>query len=222
MGIFSQRIRDERIKSGKKQADLAEYLGTSIPNYSAYENKREPSYAVLCKLADYYNVSTDYLLGRVNDRSNIQESLKRIIQLYEYKIKEAEKIDHEIAARALEILGGAYSLSFALLDSGDLSNPGIFPTDLDADQCRDLFVELLRRVREVIIDFDERMKKLSSFSKAEQVLLRQNTLRQYNEFFSENLADITKLLLMYHDNKVEHLNISTGIRSSDDSARGGK
>lgn len=51
------------------QLQLAEYLGISRQAYANYESgKREPDYATLSKLADYFCVSTDYLLGRDDDR----------------------------------------------------------------------------------------------------------------------------------------------------------
>ena len=46
------------------QKDVAEALGTSQQSYQAYETRSNPSVALITKLADAYNVSTDYLLGR--------------------------------------------------------------------------------------------------------------------------------------------------------------
>jgi len=46
-------------------AVLAVYLGISRQAYCRYENdQREISLDILCKLADYYNETTDYILGR--------------------------------------------------------------------------------------------------------------------------------------------------------------
>jgi len=59
-------LRDERNLS---QKDIADYLGITRQAVAAYEvGKREPDYEVLQKLADFFNVSIDYLLGRVNCR----------------------------------------------------------------------------------------------------------------------------------------------------------
>ena len=46
------------------QKDVATALGTSQQSYQAYETRSNPSVAVITKLADTYNVTTDYLLGR--------------------------------------------------------------------------------------------------------------------------------------------------------------
>lgn len=62
-----RRIRDLREDSDLLQIDLANYLNCSQVCYSHYENgKRDIPTDVLLKLADYYQTSTDYLLGRTN------------------------------------------------------------------------------------------------------------------------------------------------------------
>lgn len=68
MPSFSDRLKELRKSNGKTQKDLAEYLGNSERGYQNYEiGKREPRLEILSKLADYFNVSTDYLLGRSDD-----------------------------------------------------------------------------------------------------------------------------------------------------------
>lgn len=62
-----QRIGDLREDNDKKQIELAKYLGVSQGTYSLYE-RGEVNIPVdaLIKLADFYNVSLDYLVGRSN------------------------------------------------------------------------------------------------------------------------------------------------------------
>ena len=50
-----------------KQKDVANTLGVKQPTYNVYESKSIPSAAIIIKLADAYNVSTDYLLGRSDE-----------------------------------------------------------------------------------------------------------------------------------------------------------
>lgn len=48
----------------KTQKEVADYLGVTYQAYQRYENgTREADYATLCKLADFFNVSIDFLLG---------------------------------------------------------------------------------------------------------------------------------------------------------------
>ena len=61
------RIRNLREDSDLTQSDIANYLNISQRAYSRYENdERAIPLETLCKLADFYNTSVDYLLGRTN------------------------------------------------------------------------------------------------------------------------------------------------------------
>ena len=58
------RLRDLREDSDVTQKELAEYLHIKQNTYSQYENgQRQLPIDILIKLAKYYDVSTDYLLG---------------------------------------------------------------------------------------------------------------------------------------------------------------
>ncbi len=57
-------LRDLREDHDLRQETIASYLGVSQQTYSNYENgHREIPVTVVKKLAQYYHVSTDYLLG---------------------------------------------------------------------------------------------------------------------------------------------------------------
>ncbi len=61
------RIRDLREDNDRTQKQIAEYLMCDQSLYSKYEREERPlplEYAD--RLADYYKVSVDYLLGRTN------------------------------------------------------------------------------------------------------------------------------------------------------------
>ena len=63
-----QRLRDLREDSDLTQKEIAEILGMSQTGYSKYETgENDIPTAILIKLADYYNTSTDYHLGRTNN-----------------------------------------------------------------------------------------------------------------------------------------------------------
>ena len=69
-----KRIRDLREDHDLKQQDIAEYLQCSQVCYSHYENgRRDVPTDVLIKLADYYDVSIDYLLGRTDNPTFLSE-----------------------------------------------------------------------------------------------------------------------------------------------------
>lgn len=64
---FSQRVKELRKEKGWTQLQLAEQIGYKLGAVSEWENRhKEPSFDTLIKLANVFNVSTDYLLGRVD------------------------------------------------------------------------------------------------------------------------------------------------------------
>ena len=65
--MYKNRIRDLREDRDLKQKDIAEYLQIHQTTYSDYElgNLNIPV-IILHKLADFYGVSVDYLIGRTN------------------------------------------------------------------------------------------------------------------------------------------------------------
>lgn len=62
-----ENIRSLRVDNGYTQKQIGEYLGISQNTYSQYEiGVLNYPVDALIKLADLYNVSVDYLLGRTN------------------------------------------------------------------------------------------------------------------------------------------------------------
>ena len=65
MKIFQERLIEQRKLNKTTQRELADYLQIAQPSYIRYENgTSEPSLENLVKLADFFDVSIDYLLGR--------------------------------------------------------------------------------------------------------------------------------------------------------------
>ena len=67
-------LKSLRIEKGISQKVLSENLNLSRTAYSNYEQGiREPSLDIIKNIADFYNCSVDYLLGREDDFGNIKE-----------------------------------------------------------------------------------------------------------------------------------------------------
>ena len=63
--MLYQRIRDLREDADMRQRDIAELLNMQLTVYQRYERgEREIPLWAAIKLADYYKVSLDYLVGR--------------------------------------------------------------------------------------------------------------------------------------------------------------
>ncbi len=69
MKIFAERLRELRNEKKMKQQEMADYLGVSIRAYQYYESATHyPDVSGLMQMADYFGVTTDYLLGRSDRR----------------------------------------------------------------------------------------------------------------------------------------------------------
>ncbi len=63
-----ERLVELKTKRGILQKDIANGLDISLRAYQYYERgEREPSASVLIALADFFDVSVDYLLGRTDN-----------------------------------------------------------------------------------------------------------------------------------------------------------
>jgi len=68
VSIFSDRVKELRKKSGKKQVDIAAYVGVNPRIFRHYEAAQlEPNIERINKIADYFEVSVDYLFGRTDN-----------------------------------------------------------------------------------------------------------------------------------------------------------
>ena len=62
--IFGKRLKEERLKNGEQQKDLAEDIKVDTSMISLWENgKNYPKVEKLIEIAFHYNISIDYLLG---------------------------------------------------------------------------------------------------------------------------------------------------------------
>lgn len=68
--VFAERLKTARKKAGYTQAQIAQITGISQSNLTKYETERlEPSLETLGILAQFYNVSIDWLLGVTIDKT---------------------------------------------------------------------------------------------------------------------------------------------------------
>ncbi|SHJ68416.1 helix-turn-helix domain-containing protein [Desulfofundulus thermosubterraneus] len=78
MPSFGERLAYLRNQRGLSQAELARLLDVGQSTIAMYEkNKRSPDHHSLIRLADFFGVSTDYLLGRIDQpHANEHEGVK--------------------------------------------------------------------------------------------------------------------------------------------------
>ncbi len=76
MATYSERIVELRTEKGLSQKAAAVDLGISQALLSHYEKGiREFNLDFLCRIAEYYNVTTDYVLGRTDSRTGLDSSV---------------------------------------------------------------------------------------------------------------------------------------------------
>ncbi|MDB6314130.1 helix-turn-helix transcriptional regulator [Clostridioides difficile] len=77
--MFGERLKELRIKFGLKQYELAEILNVSQNTIGMYENdQRTPPAESIVKLAEYFNVTTDYLLGHTKTNYSVDTDKTKI------------------------------------------------------------------------------------------------------------------------------------------------
>ena len=112
LGVIIMRLREIRKLSGLTMKELGIRIGVSESAISQYETgKRQPDYETLLKIADYFGVSVDYLLGKdeKSEDSELQEYLEQLKNRSEMRMlfklaAEATKEDVEQAVRIIEAI----------------------------------------------------------------------------------------------------------------------
>lgn len=67
--ILAQRLKECRKEKGLTQREVSIYCDITEKAYQNYElTTREPKLEILIRIADFYNVSLDYLTGRTNTK----------------------------------------------------------------------------------------------------------------------------------------------------------
>lgn len=91
------KLRSLRLQHGLKQENIAELLETSQAVYSRYETgEREPNLDTLCKIADFYKVPLDILIGRIPPETKLDHIIKKLTPDQKEKAAEIIKTAFDI------------------------------------------------------------------------------------------------------------------------------
>lgn len=89
MNTLGDRLRELRTEKDLEQKELANILQVHKGTISNWENnKRNPDNEMLTKISNFFDVSIDYLLGKTNNRNEINidpiygEKLKEILECF--------------------------------------------------------------------------------------------------------------------------------------------
>ena len=112
--MFGQNLKKLRISKNLSQSKLSKILGISSSTIGMYEQgRRFPDQTILTKIADFFDVSTDYLLGRnpqnppaeFNNATDAMEFILKLPTVMAYGGYDATKLsDEEIIDFANDLL----------------------------------------------------------------------------------------------------------------------
>lgn len=95
--MFAKRLKELRVDGDLKQSELAKIIGVSSSTIGMYEQgRRFADQETLSKIAECFNVSTDYLLGR-SDIKNMSNQMNYKEDGYSEKVKEAAELFSELS-----------------------------------------------------------------------------------------------------------------------------
>lgn len=110
MNEFGSRLKSLRNSKKLSQRELAERFNISQSAIAYYESgKKEPNHEMLQRLADFFKVSIDYLLGRTGIRTDeeldqiVDQELQDIIQKYEKMDKEERREFRQFFEMSLDV-----------------------------------------------------------------------------------------------------------------------
>jgi transcriptional regulator with XRE-family HTH domain len=90
--MWNETLKYLRNKQSLTQADIADKLGISQTTYGRYETGDiEPGLGSIILLADFYGVSTDYILGRTKYSISSNKSLKTLLTRIQEDLEDIKK-----------------------------------------------------------------------------------------------------------------------------------
>jgi repressor LexA len=120
---FSERLKGLRLEADLTQKELADRLSMPLSTYSGYEiDKREPDIETIKLIAAYFDVTTDYLFGRSNDKRGV--SLETLEKMLENGEIESEKLAEVVsrfkkASLTLELIDDQHNIAKSFAKSID-------------------------------------------------------------------------------------------------------
>lgn len=146
MSQFSERFRQLKDEKGVTLKEISEALNISSPNLSYYMKGREPNYDVLIQIADYFKVTTDWLIGRSDVRTSITADTITTIETRlcvpeDKKLSgEALRMYNEVEERILRILSILY-----LYNSS--------PRQKYVEDCNSTLISVITMLEQILVEF---------------------------------------------------------------------
>lgn len=176
--VFATRLRDLMEKNNTTQPQLAEAVGVSRQAVGQWQNGNTvPDILDFQKVADYYNVSADYLLGRSESRSN-DKDLKDVADYLGISDLSAifiQDITRKISANEWEKIVNAPDCDYCTLDKGFNSN--------SADICNWIIQNLFHEAHYTVGALLAQMYRMNKYPSIDVKLTRyEDVTLEYSDF----------------------------------------
>lgn len=106
--LFGDRLKELRKINNISQEKLGDYLGVTSNAVYSWENKKaQPTIETIIRIAEYFGVTTDYLLGITQEDVDGLERLKTALKeagMWDYDIDDMSKEDFEKAMQIMNML----------------------------------------------------------------------------------------------------------------------
>lgn len=103
--MFGERLKELRLKKKLKQSELGKEIGISASTIGMYEQgRRFADQSTLIKLAQYFNVTTDYLLGFSETNYSVNATIAGLSSIREDEIITNESINETIKSKQKDVL----------------------------------------------------------------------------------------------------------------------
>lgn len=185
---FKTRLKELRESKGLTQKEMADELSKLYPSIKIYtqtisywENGREPSFDILIKLSQFFNVPVDYLLGST-DKLDLNEINFDIF----FKSFSNDNINAITSNLTKELKSAFFSMINLHLDSLDISDE-LFNGDPLTDSKLD-YMYLITKLDDLISDFNNsliRIGLITSYNYDKNIL---------NEFSKTDVFELTDLI----------------------------
>ncbi len=188
------RLKELRKSHNKTLKDIAEAFNTSPQVISRYElGQTEPDFSTLNKLADYFGVSVDYILGRTDERGDVGKSIFDISGISPIathripmlgKVACGEPIYADEDRESYVMAGTDINADFCLQAAGD-SMIGARIHDGDIVFCRQQSMVDNGEIAVVLIDDSATLKRVYYYPQKKKLVLQAENPK-YEPFIFEN------------------------------------
>lgn len=206
MNILGDRIKHLRKLSGLTREDLSEKLGISIHTLAKYEqSQREPDICTLNEIADYFNVTTDYLTGRSDSKQN---------EFKEFFTKEEIDILSNLSVEKqkfiIEEINALKNYIFSLIETTEFTEDILTNFQIMITLLYTFFSNLKLKSLQFESDLNIKIKsdlyKFKSYEELLESLKRNNLVSEKNFLLNNDISEILNQLQSIQSNFISHAN----------------